>query len=536
MNFTIIEYILIAVIFLFQYKSWRSSLNSIEIYNSAIPNVAAFSLEKISFLMDDLKRLSASEIFENKESLSSRTRYGKLSTVAYAKLRNEKIEKQMIDFGFSHDEAVKVADKWMSENVPLNADIVELSLVKCSVSNETIDSILLAINTYLIRNKGTIADFNLIKDIIQRNTDAIEEEINTTLPIPLYLGLMGTMGGIIIGLFSLPDLNSNEFISGGGVNNLIGGVKIAMIASFIGLLATVHNTSKFKGARRFIETQKNLLYTFLQTELLPILSQDVNTGIFALNRNIEKFGLSFEKQVGKIEELTNKNYETIKYQVDTINFIKQVDVSKMANFNLTVLTELKKNIEAFEKISIFFNQIDAFVENSKQIINRTQDVLGVTERIEDVLSESRELQRFLMKHFSEIENRGIIINDTVGKLDNMIDISLTGLQNHITDRIKAIEEIKIKEEDLMLKSFDDSRSNFNNLRHLETLQKTMSNYSQEDANRQKQITKSLETLSQEMKGMNTTLNKMLKRMESNFIKSTISWFRKKEDEGEKNEN
>lgn len=57
------------------------------------------------------------------------------------------------------------------------------------------------INNYLKKNKGGAADFHLIKDIVERHTDAIDEEINHKLPVPIYLGLMGTVIGIIVGLF-----------------------------------------------------------------------------------------------------------------------------------------------------------------------------------------------------------------------------------------------------------------------------------------------------------------------------------------------
>lgn len=529
MYFTIIEWIIIAIVFVFQVVSWFRTNRTIRLYRGSIPTVDAFSIKKVTFLAEDLKKFSPNEILAGLDSLSRRAEYGNLSPEKYKKLRDESIEKYILN-GTAYEDAVVKVDAWMKDNILMNAELVEVSLVenKHDDKSDTITNILTAINTYLIRNKGTIADFNLIKDIIQRNIDALEDEINTTLPIPLYMGLMGTMGGIIIGLFSLPDINSNEFINGGGINNLIGGVRIAMIASLAGLLGTVSNSGfAFKGAKRYIESQKNLLYTFLQTELLPILSQDVNTGIFALNRNIERFGANFEKQVEKISLMTDKSFETLKFQSEVIRYIEKVDLNKMATFNITVLTELKKNVDAFDKLSKYFNQMNEFVYNSKQLIDRTQDIIHVSERIEDVLLESKELQRFLMKHFSEIENRGMLINDTVAKLDNIIDVSLNGLQQHIAERIEAVKEIKVKEEDLMVKSFEDGRTNLSNLKHLETLQRVMSTYSQEDGSRQKEISRALTTVSKDILTMNATLEKMLKRMESNFIRDTIGWFRGK---------
>lgn len=91
-------------------------------------------------------------------------------------------------------------------------------------SGNILDNILSSINNYLRRNKGAVADFNLIKDITDRNIDALEEEINTMLPVPLYIGLAGTMGGIIIGLLFMPKAGGTTFMAGEGIDILIGGV------------------------------------------------------------------------------------------------------------------------------------------------------------------------------------------------------------------------------------------------------------------------------------------------------------------------
>ena len=61
--------------------------------------------------------------------------------------------------------------------------------------------ILNSVNGYLLRNKGAVSDFNLVKDIVDRNIDKVDDEISNHLPTPLYLGLMGTMLGIVGGFF-----------------------------------------------------------------------------------------------------------------------------------------------------------------------------------------------------------------------------------------------------------------------------------------------------------------------------------------------
>jgi hypothetical protein len=170
-------------------------------------------------------------------------------------------------------------NKHQSDN---HIDKTEVNIIESNAAkNLVFEKILFSTNNYLIRNRGAASDFNLIKDIVERNIDAVEEDINSSIGIPLYLGLMGTMMGIVIGLFNMPemgtiisdtkamDLKLNE-----GIGLLIGGVKIAMIASFIGLFFTIiHSGWVFKGSRSFSEARKNEFYTFIQIELLPLINQ-----------------------------------------------------------------------------------------------------------------------------------------------------------------------------------------------------------------------------------------------------------------------
>src|SRR5690554_6047630 len=99
------------------------------------------------------------------------------------------------------------------------------------------EEILSPINNYLIKNKGAVGDFNLIKDIVDRSLDVEEEEISGNLPLPLYLGLFGTMLGIIISLVNI-SLQTSGNEDSELIKILLSGVKISMIASAIGIVYT----------------------------------------------------------------------------------------------------------------------------------------------------------------------------------------------------------------------------------------------------------------------------------------------------------
>jgi hypothetical protein len=58
-------------------------------------------------------------------------------------------------------------------------------------------------NEYLLNNRGAAADFDILKDISERHAEAGDEQIQAQLSTPLYLGLLGTFLGAILGLFSI---------------------------------------------------------------------------------------------------------------------------------------------------------------------------------------------------------------------------------------------------------------------------------------------------------------------------------------------
>ena len=126
--------------------------------------------------------------------------------------------------------------------------------------NGIFTAIISSINKYLEKNSGSVIDFGLLKDAVDRHCDSVENDIAVQTPIPLYWGLAGTMAGVIMGLWDL--LQSNAIMtlmssSGGvinnasqnaasGINSLLSGVAWAMLASICGILLTTANSLLFK--------------------------------------------------------------------------------------------------------------------------------------------------------------------------------------------------------------------------------------------------------------------------------------------------
>ena len=145
-----------------------------------------------------------------------------------------------------------------------------------------------SINKYLGNNKGSIIDFQLLKDAVDRHCDSVEDDINVQTPVPLYCGLAGTMLGVIIGLASLLFTNSIYSLMTGsttgatasgaatGVSDLLSGVALAMIASVCGIGLTTCNSLLFKKYKLEQEKGKNTFLAWMQSKLLPELPSDTS--------------------------------------------------------------------------------------------------------------------------------------------------------------------------------------------------------------------------------------------------------------------
>ena len=387
----------------------------------------------------------------------------------------------------------------------------ELTILRQSGrASNPMDNIREAINTYLLRNRGAVADFNLLKDITQRNVAALEDEIALMLPVPLYLGLLGTMLGVVIGLYTMPSLNIEQFMEGQGVSNLegvnslIGGVRAAMLASFFGLLITVVTSWRFRGAKVRTESRTHDFFTFLQTELLPILTESVHTGIYDLNRSLDRFGHQFGETAARLERIITRNYDALQAQRALLDALDRMDLNRIATFNLSTMEQMQRSLAAFEQFGRFLTDLATLSDNARLLVERTTDVATLGEQIGRVLTESQQLQRFLMSHFSQLEQRGQLILDTNDRMQNVVNQALDGLREHMVERIQAVRDVKLREEDALSRLFDENRDTLGHLRRLETLERAVQ---QGDA-RHRDLLAAVGQLSENLRAAGQTLRRI----------------------------
>lgn len=271
--------------------------------------------------------------------------------------------------------------------------------------NAIFKSIRESINRYLNNSVGSVIDYNLLKDAVDRHCETVEDDINTQTPVPLYCGLAGTMLGVIIGLASLlytdsitslmtnSAANQSQFNSAAdGVSDLLTGVAWAMIASICGIALTTLNSLLFKKCKLQEESGKNEFLAWMQSVLLPELPSDTSDALNKLVKNLNRFNTTFSSNTHELGGTLSKVNESYKIQADIIQTVHNMDVMKMAKANVNVLKELEECTDKLQDFQIYLNSVKGYttaIEKFNEQFFEESERLHVLEEIRDFFTRNK---------------------------------------------------------------------------------------------------------------------------------------------------
>lgn len=326
--------------------------------------------------------------------------------------------------------------------------------------NTIFESIKNSINKYLGNNSGSVIDFGLLKDAVDRHCDSVENDIATQTPIPLYWGLAGTMAGVILGLWDL--LNSNAILtlmgsSGGvinsasqnaavGINAFLSGVAWAMLASIIGILLTTANSLLFKRCKLKEENGKNSFLAWMQSELLPELPSDTSQALNNLVKNLNKFNNTFKENTSNLGNALNAVNQSYAIQADIIKAVHDMDVMKMAKANVRVLQELKECTDKLEAFNEYLDDIEGYTS----AIHRFEAQFGEQADRLHILEEIRD---FFRRHKSEIAK-------TTADADKTLQDSLENIKESTSENVNEMQKRFVEQSEHFKKILEDEKEAF----------------------------------------------------------------------------
>lgn len=312
----------------------------------------------------------------------------------------------------------------IENEITLNEDLQ----IETDHESETFENIVITLNRYLDENSEQVADYHLMKDVVSRNREVSESEIETLIPFTQYIGLVGTMIGIFIGVSLLVVTGgieklmsgSSTALSDSGVTDLLGGVALAVITSAVGLLLTMTASHLFKEAKRHVELRENNFLSWIQSELLPNLSTDFTSTLVKMTDNLKDFNKTFSTNTNQLDKTLSKVNESYKDQAKLLEELERIDVKKIASANIKVYESLKNCTEEIGMLATSLKDARLYVEAVRELTSR----LG--EADQRVKTWER-MGQFFEKEINEIEKRKAFISEAVGNVDEKLESSFKQL-------------------------------------------------------------------------------------------------------------
>lgn len=333
-------------------------------------------------------------------------------------------------------------------------DAVSVSQLNISTDNETLKEIKNALNMYLQKNKGAASDFYLMKDVVERYCDAEEEEINVQQPIPLYLGLMGTMVGIIVGIGFIAvsgGLSSASLMD--NITSLMTCVAIAMAASLVGICCTTLISWSAKSATSKVEADKNRFYSWLQTELLPVLSGNAVNALYLLQQNLMTFNQTFQSNIEGLDGALSKVEESSREQIELISLIKDIDIKRVAQANITVLKELKECTGEIAVFNKYLHSVSGYLHSVNELNGNINEHLNRTAAIE-------KMGAFFEREINQVVAREQYINEVVAKVDDTLRKTFEKLAESTRENVTQLRNNSVTEFDALLKHYSEQKEEF----------------------------------------------------------------------------
>ena len=351
------------------------------------------------------------------------------------------------------------------DEVTKGEDEVTVSQVHIEDASPTLLEVEHSLNMYLQKNKGAASDFHIMKDVVERYCDADEEEITTQQPIPLYLGLMGTMVGIIVGIvyiaatkgFSVDDITQS-------VTELMTCVAIAMSASFMGVYCTTRISWKSKDAFSRVESDKNKFYSWLQTELLPTLSGNTVNALYLLQQNLTQFNSTFQTNISGLNRALGQVRETSAEQVELINLLQDIDIRRVAQANVTVLRELRdctgeltRFNQYMHSVSDYLTAVNALNSNINEHLNRTAAIERMGAFFEREIDQVRTREQYINEVVANVDNT---LRDTFNALSEGTRNGVTELRNNSTAEFDRVTEALTAQQQTFKEALNTQRDEF----------------------------------------------------------------------------
>lgn len=349
-------------------------------------------------------------------------------------------------------------------------DVIEDSSRFSATFREIVD----LTNSYLKKNEGE-ADFEVLKEMAHHQDDSKEKAIESNITLPLYIGLLCTFLGVIIGLVKISIVG----VSDGAIQSFIGGVLIGMVGSANGLALTVRSNFSFKERKQERDRGKYDYFTFLRTYILPALRKEIETPVSTLKENLKAFNESF--------------------------VVYQQNVNESLQGTLKLFGELKQVFSEIRKIEQGVNGVGHFIQANGGLLEKQ------VAYIDNYVEKADAFSKKLGVHFQHVDKKmGELVKANVASLESSTKAAYMKMDQYLSGLNKDESKQFV---DTLKQDIGNIQQNVNGVqrKNAEINAKLIEQLTKD--------TQSNEELAKKMEMMSMSLEKVATQQKSNFMES-----------------
>ena len=376
-----------------------------------------------------------------------------------------------------------------------------LCLIGQNLNSET-ERVLNSINRYLNNNHGAVIDYHIIKSIITSHYTQSQDSLESRVGTPLFLGIAGTMIGVIFGLFQT---NFTEDFQFEMLDPLILAIQIAMVASLTGLiLTTILSTHLLKKSKIQSNLNRVDFEDMLQAELLPKIMAPGQSGMSTLALKLDEFGQNTIQSLDSFKSVVDNSGNQLRITNDLIAKVQNLDLSTVAGFNAQLFNQLKGSLSELSMFSQYFSKVNLSVESTSALVQRLEsliekgDIIGRgAENITEALEASNRILSIFNQHIGSFEefnsSMNTVLNTTevsfrtsveqitasysrsMDSIKQTIGVHNTNAERAVDAVSRAYKESLDRHKEELSKAYKESVPNFEHLSRLEVIERTSQN-------------------------------------------------------------
>lgn len=286
--------------------------------------------------------------------------------------------------------------------------------------------VLHAINGYLVANQRATPSFELVRDIVERHSGGLEERIRALQPQPLYLGLSGTILGILLGLLPM------ALGSGAGLEQipeLLLGIALAMVGSFVGILCTVLIAGKFKEAQTQALEDKNHFYDWFLQTMLPAISSRSASDFLALADALGNFNKDFSHNAKQMKEATASTAQMLEVQQKLLAKVQELSMGDIPRKNIEMAERLARNVDVIAELTKHLQGSHEYIKKVEELVGALRSsnrYIEVVERLSELLASSENSIQTTNNRMQQVANEAVeSLRETLRKQNEHLSATLS---------------------------------------------------------------------------------------------------------------